>query len=111
MTGYPTMLVEHAINALLVRVGFDLLRNPVIKQKIQERIQSKINNLRVPDYIQSLTVRGMCITEYAVHACCRIWCCLCIVCRRLAAFFILIWEDVCAGAVIGYKSSSSCLCF
>ena len=57
MTGYPTMGVEHAINALLARVGFDLLRNPVIKQKIQEKIQGKMNLLRIPDYIQSLTVR------------------------------------------------------
>ena len=56
MKGYPTMLVEHAINALLARVGFDLLRNPVIKQKIQEKIQAKVNNQRVPEYIQSLKV-------------------------------------------------------
>ncbi|KAK9843022.1 hypothetical protein WJX74_005735 [Apatococcus lobatus] len=56
MKGYPTMLVEHAINALLARVGFDLLRNPVIKQKIQEKIQAKVNNQRVPEYIQSLQI-------------------------------------------------------
>lgn len=69
MKGYPTMLVEHAVNALLARVGFDLLRNPVIKQKIQEKIQAKVNNQRVPDYIQSIKVstpqaqesQGLCI--------------------------------------------------
>ena len=72
MKGYPTMLVEHAVNALLARVGFDLLRNPVIKQKIQEKIQAKVNNQRVPDYIQSIKVSSAqaqdCVSKFVVAA-------------------------------------------
>ena len=56
-TGQPlTTAIEHAINMLLARVAFDLLRSPKFKQQVVAHIQKKLDELKVPDYINALQV-------------------------------------------------------
>ncbi|KAL0038199.1 hypothetical protein WJX79_007719 [Trebouxia sp. C0005] len=54
--GAHTIAIEHAINMLLARVAFDLLRSPKFKLQIIAHIQKKLNELKVPDYINALQV-------------------------------------------------------
>lgn len=55
--GQPfTIAIEHAINMLLARVAFDLLRSPKFKQQVVAHIQKKLDELKVPDYINALKV-------------------------------------------------------
>lgn len=59
-TGQPlTIAIEHAINMLLARVAFDLLRSPKFKQQVVAHIQKKLDELKVPDYINALQVKPM----------------------------------------------------
>ena len=51
-----TIAVEHAINMLLARVAFDLLRSPKFKLQVIAHIQKKLDELKVPDYINALQV-------------------------------------------------------
>ena len=51
-----TIPIEHAINMLLARVAFDLLRSPKFKQQVVAHIQKKLDELKVPDYINALQV-------------------------------------------------------
>ena len=53
----PSVPVEAAVNMLLARVGFDLLRGAAFKQRVHAQIQKKLDVLRVPEYIQSIEVR------------------------------------------------------
>lgn len=41
---------------LLARVAFDLLRSPKFKQQVVAHIQKKLDELKVPDYINALQV-------------------------------------------------------
>ena len=57
LSGPPvTIAIEHAINMLLARVAFDLLRSPKFKQQVMAHIQKKLDELKVPDYINALQV-------------------------------------------------------
>ena len=49
--------VESAVNMLLARVAFDVLRNPEVKQKLIAHIYRKVNELRFPSYIHGIEVR------------------------------------------------------
>ena len=61
-TGGPyTIAIEHAINMLLARVAFDLLRSPKFKLQIIAHIQKKLDELKVPDYINALQVNSQLI--------------------------------------------------
>ena len=42
---------------LLARVAFDLLRSPKFKQQVVAHIQKKLDELKVPDYINALQVQ------------------------------------------------------
>ena len=53
----PSVPVEAAVNMLLARAGFDLLRSAAFKQRLHAHIQRKLDVLRVPEYIQSIEVR------------------------------------------------------
>lgn len=58
--GQPVSIpIEHAINMLLARVAFDLLRSPKFKQQVVAHIQKKLDELKVPDYINALQVWSM----------------------------------------------------
>ena len=48
--------VECAVNMLLARVAFDVLRNPDVKQKLIAHIHRKVNELRFPSYIHGIEV-------------------------------------------------------
>ena len=48
--------LEHAGNMLLARVGFDLLRSETFQGLVKAHIQRKMNELRLPDFINSLEV-------------------------------------------------------
>ena len=54
--GAHTIAIEHAVNMLLARVAFDLLRSPKFKLQIIAHIQKKLDELKVPDYINALQV-------------------------------------------------------
>jgi len=54
--GAHTIAIEHAINMLLARVAFDLMRSPKFKLQIIAHIQKKLDELKVPDYINALQV-------------------------------------------------------
>lgn len=53
----PSVPVEAAVNMLLARAGFDLLRSAAFKQRVHAHIQKKLDVLRIPEYIQSIEVR------------------------------------------------------
>ena len=53
----PSLPVEAAVNMLLVRAGFDLLRSAAFKQRVHGHIQRKLDVLRVPEFIQSIEVK------------------------------------------------------
>ena len=53
-----TIPIEHAVNMLLARVAFDLLRSPKFKQQVVAHIQKKLDELKVPDYINALQVQA-----------------------------------------------------
>ena len=56
-TGGPyTVAIEHAVNMLLARVAFDLLRSPRFKAQVVAHIQKKLDELKKPDYINALQV-------------------------------------------------------
>ena len=48
--------MECAVNMLLARVAFDVLRNPEVKQKLISHIHRKVNELRFPSYIHGIEV-------------------------------------------------------
>lgn len=52
--------VECAVNMLLARVAFDVLRNPDVKQKLIAHIHRKVNELRFPSYIHGIEVGLSC---------------------------------------------------
>lgn len=54
--GPYTIAIEHAVNMLLARVAFDLLRSPKFKLQVIAHIQKKLDELKVPDYINALQV-------------------------------------------------------
>jgi len=49
--------IDAAVNGLLARVGFDLLRSADFKEGVAAHVQRKINGLRTPDYLQSIEAR------------------------------------------------------
>ena len=49
--------VEDAINMLLARVGFDIMRSPAVKALLIARVHKKLNELRIPDYMHGIEVR------------------------------------------------------
>ena len=53
----PSLPVEAAVNMLLARAGFDLLRSAAFKQRVHGHIQRKLDVLRVPEFIQSIEVK------------------------------------------------------
>ena len=53
----PSLPVEAAVNMLLVRAGFDLLRSAAFKQRVHAHIQRKLDVLRIPEFIQSIEVK------------------------------------------------------
>lgn len=71
------MPVEAAVNMLLARAGFDLLRSAAFKQRIHAQIQKKLDVLRIPEYIQGIEVG----THEGLHAryCADAWPCACTV--------------------------------
>ena len=66
------MAIEHAINMLLARVAFDLLRSPRFKAYVMAYVQKKLDDLKVPDYINALQVGSQ-----------AFWCICCQVCMLL----------------------------
>ncbi len=48
--------VECAVNMLLARIAFDVLRSPEVKQKLIAHIHRKVNELRFPSYIHGIEV-------------------------------------------------------
>ncbi|KAK9817962.1 hypothetical protein WJX72_004986 [[Myrmecia] bisecta] len=56
---FPSVAVEHAINMLLARLAFDLLRSPDFRAEVKARIQKKVNELRMPDYVHNLEVESI----------------------------------------------------
>ena len=54
---YANLPVEHAINMLLARVGFDIMRSPAVKALLIARVHKKLNELRIPDYMHGIEVR------------------------------------------------------
>ena len=63
----PSVPVEAAVNMLLARVGFDLLRSAAFKQRLHAHIQKKLDVLRIPEYIQSIEVHTSFLI-YSLHA-------------------------------------------
>ncbi|KAK9815183.1 hypothetical protein WJX73_010239 [Symbiochloris irregularis] len=45
---------EVAVNMLLTRIAFDLLRSDAFRDKVKAHIQRKINELRLPEFIHSI---------------------------------------------------------
>ena len=54
---HANLPVEHAINMLLARVGFDIMRSPAVKALLIARVHKKLNELRIPDYMHGIEVR------------------------------------------------------
>ena len=52
-----TVAIEHAVNMLMARVAFDLLRSPRFKQYVMAYVQKKLDDLKAPDYINALQVK------------------------------------------------------
>ena len=48
--------MEHAANMLMARVGFDLLRSEAFQALATAHVQRKLNELRLPDFINSIEV-------------------------------------------------------
>ncbi len=55
-SGVP-LPIDAAVNGLLARVGFDMLRSAAFKEGVAAHVQRKINGLRTPDYLQSIEAR------------------------------------------------------
>lgn len=56
-SGAGSLAVDAAVNALLARAGFDLLRSAAFRERMVAHIQRKINGLRTPDYLQVWTIQ------------------------------------------------------
>lgn len=65
-----TVAIEHAVNMLMARVAFDLLRSPRFKQYVMTYVQKKLDDLKVPDYINALQVRA-CLVPTLLHCRCE----------------------------------------
>lgn len=48
--------VECAVNMLLARLAFDVLRNPEVKDRLIAHIHRKVNELRFPSYMHGIEV-------------------------------------------------------
>ena len=57
--------IEHAVNMLMARIAFDLLRSPRFKQYVMAYVQKKLDDLKAPDYINALQVGSS-----TAHKCC-----------------------------------------
>ena len=57
--GLPLQPVETAVNMLIARVGFDLLRSPTFQTAASAYVQKKLDQLRLPPYIGPLKVRRL----------------------------------------------------
>ncbi|GAB4822481.1 hypothetical protein N2152v2_009527 [Parachlorella kessleri] len=52
----PLVAADYAVNMLLTRWGFDLLRNPELQEMVKQRVQRRLDLLSKPDYVQCLEV-------------------------------------------------------
>lgn len=64
-SGAGSLAVDAAVNALLARAGFDLLRSAAFRERMVAHIQRKINGLRTPDYLQVWTSQSGLCTDLA----------------------------------------------
>ena len=53
---HQSLPIECAVNMLLARVAFDILRSPDAKKGLIAHIHKKMNELRFPDYIHGIEV-------------------------------------------------------
>lgn len=56
LAALPAAPVEAAMNMLLARASFDLLRSAAFKQRVHSHIQRKLTQLHIPEFISSLEV-------------------------------------------------------
>ena len=54
--GQPYHPVECAVNMLLARAAFDILRSPEVKERLIAHIHRKVNELRFPSYMHGIEV-------------------------------------------------------
>jgi hypothetical protein len=52
----PGLLIEDGVNMFIARTGFDLLRSPVFQTKVHAHIQKKLNDVRVPAFMDGMQV-------------------------------------------------------
>ena len=64
-----TLAVEHAANMLMARVGFDILRSESFQGLATAHVQRKLNELRLPDFINSIEVHCFPILSSRVIQC------------------------------------------
>eukprot|EP00884_Botryococcus_braunii_P009237 jgi/Botrbrau1/18314/Bobra.0179s0042.2 len=50
------LLIEEGVNLFIARIGFDLLRSPAFHEKVHAHIQKKLNDVRVPSFMDGMQV-------------------------------------------------------